>query len=161
FGLAVEAGERVLGADALDDPGSEAWESDEARAYLRARLGLAQSLWLHGQHEPAIGHYEALLDLDSGDAPGGRHLLAAALLELERDDELAALLETYAHDDGAEWTYTRLLAALRAKADAPTLARLLRAAAESNGYVPEFLLGNRPMPDELPEEIEAGGPDEA
>jgi hypothetical protein len=161
FGLAVEAGERALGPAALADAGGEVWESDEARPYLRARLGLAQSLWLHGEHDEAIAHYAALLDFDPGDSQGVRHVFAAALLELDRDDDLAALLETYSEDEGAEWTYTRLLAGLRAKTDAPTLARLLRAAAESNGYVPDVLLGNTPMPDELPEEIEAGGPDEA
>lgn len=161
FELAVEAGERALGPEALADSGGEVWQGDEARPYLRARLGLAQSLWLQGRHEEAIGHYQALLDLDPDDGQGVRHVLAAALLELDRDEDLASLLETYAEDDGAEWTYARLLAGLRARADAPTLARLLRAAAESNGFVPDFLLGNTAMPDELPEDIEVGGPDEA
>jgi len=161
FELAVEAGERALGPAALADPGDEAWQSAAARPYLRARLGLAQSLWLQDRHDAAIGHYQALLDLDPADAQGVRHMLAAGLVELDRDDELATLLETYAEDEGAEWTYTRLLAGLRARADAPTLKRLLRAAGDSNGYVPEMLLGDRGMPDELPEEIEAGSPDEA
>lgn len=161
FGLAVEAGERALGPAAIADTSGEAWQGGEARPYLRARLGLAQSLWLRGQHDQAIAHYEALLELDPDDQQGVRHVLAAALLELDRDPDLAALLEAYGEDEGAEWTFTRLLAGLRAKADAPTLARLLRAAAESNGFVPEFLLGNTKMPDELPEDIEVGGPDEA
>jgi tetratricopeptide (TPR) repeat protein len=161
FELAREAGERVLGPEALADPGGEVWESDEARPYLRARLGLAQSLWLHGRHDEAIAHYEALLDLDPGDGQGVRHGLAASLLELGRDDALATLVETYSEDEGVEWTYTRLLAALRAKADAPTLRRLLRVALDANGYVPDLLLGKASLPDELPDEIEAGGPDEA
>jgi tetratricopeptide (TPR) repeat protein len=161
FELACEAGERVLGPEALADPGGEVWESDAARPYLRARLGLAQSLWEHDRHDEAIAHYEALLDLDPGDSQGVRHGLAAALLELDRDDALATLLESYSEDEGVEWTYTRLLAALRAKADAPTLRRLLRVALDSNRYVPDVLLGNAALPDELPDEIEAGGPDEA
>jgi tetratricopeptide (TPR) repeat protein len=161
FELAVEAGERALGPGAFADPGGEAWGSDAARPYLRARLGLAQAEWLHGRHDAAIGHYEALLDLDPDDSQGVRHMLAAALLELDRDDDLATLLETYSEDEGAEWTYTRLLAGLRTKTDAPTLARLLRAAAASNEFVPDILLGNVAMPDELPEDIEIGGPDEA
>lgn len=159
--LALEAGEKVLGPAVLEDPADDAWESDEGQAYLRARLALAQSLWMHGRHDDAVAHYRALLDLDPGDAQGVRNLLAAALLELDRDDDLAALLEAYADDDGAEWTWTRLLAALRAGVDEPTRLRLLRAAADSNGFVPDMLLGNRPMPDELPDEIEAGGEDEA
>jgi tetratricopeptide (TPR) repeat protein len=161
FGLAVEAGERALGAAALADPSGEVWQTEEAGPYLRARLGLAQSLWLRGQHDAAIGHYQNLLELDPDDRQGVRHVLAAALLELDRDDELAALLESYSDDEGAEWTYTRLLAGLRAQADAPTLARLLRDAVASNALVPDFLLGNTPMPDDLPEDIEVGGPDEA
>jgi tetratricopeptide (TPR) repeat protein len=109
----VEAGARALGKRAFKEDVGHFWGLLETRPCMRARAGLAQCLWKAGQHDEAIAHYRDMLRLNPRDNQGIRYMLAACLLDTERDAELATLLENHADDAGAPWAYTRALLAFR------------------------------------------------
>ena len=128
---------------------------------MRARCGLAQALWASGQHEEAIGHCRELLRLNPNDNQGIRYVLAACLLELERDPELKALLDAYGPEHTAAWSYTAALVSFRDSGDTPDGQRLLGEALKINTHVPAYLLGKRKPPLRPSPYITMGGEDEA
>ena len=107
------AGERALGEQTFRDEAGRFWGLLHTRPYMRARLGLAHALWTAGRRDEAVGHARELLRLNPGDNQGVRYTLAAWLLALDRDDELAGLLEQYPDEGTAAWAYNRALLAFR------------------------------------------------
>ncbi len=156
----VEAGKEALG-EAFEELEGEFWGFLETRPYMRARIGLAYALWNRGAHDEAIEHLRAMLILNPNDNQGARYILAAWLVETERDDELAGLLSAYSEDDMAAWSYTTALAAFRREGDNENSRKLLSKALLSNEHVPGYLLGDRPMPKASPPYYSPGNRDEA
>lgn len=157
----VEAGEQALGKRAFSEDVGHFWGLLETRPYMRARQGLAQTLWQRGAREDALEHYRGMLRLNPNDNQGIRYLLLACYLELESMSELEALLRKYREDGAAAWTYTAALAAFRREGDAATSRKLLTEGFRSNRHVPAYLLGERRLPEALPDYISWGGEDEA
>jgi len=161
YASGVEAGERALGESAFAEDVGHFWGILETRPYMRARLGLARVLKEMGQIDQAIGHLRELLRLNPGDNQGNRYLLLHWFLESDRDEEAADLLEDYADDGMAEWSYGRALLAWRRQGDGPAADKLLDAALERNGFVPAYLLGRLRVPKALPTTLRFGGKREA
>ncbi|CAM3385736.1 hypothetical protein [Rhodothermus bifroesti] len=157
----VAAGERVLPPAWFERHLGRFWHLPEARPYLRARLGLAQSLWLCGQQEEALSHFWELLRLDAGDHQGVRYLLLEALLMRKDVEALRMLLDMYPDDDSAAWTYSRVLVLYQQEGDTLETRQALRQARQANPHVPAYLLGQKKLPRQLPEQITPGQPDEA
>jgi tetratricopeptide (TPR) repeat protein len=157
----VEAGERALGKEAFDNDAGHFWGILETRPYMRARAGLAQSLWDRGSHDDALAHWRDILRLNPNDNQGIRYVLAARLLELARDYELAALLKEHKDDGRAFMVWTKALFAFRTEGDGPKSRRALAQALESNPHVPAYLLGDKPIPRELPDYTGIGDDSEA
>ena len=118
FRQGVEAGRRAIGKAFRQHEGAF-WQFFETRSYLRARLGWAQCLWDSNQYDEAMENFREILRLNPPDQQGVRYLLASALLEVGRDDELQELIDGYPKDDGAEWLYTAALSAYRRQGDTP------------------------------------------
>ncbi len=137
------------------------WIYNETRPYLRARLGLAETLRDLGRLEESIEHLEEVLRLDGPDYPGNRHAAADLYFELDRMEPLGDLLERFAGDRSAAWSFTRALYQFRLDGDSPAALRALRRACQTNPYVPVYLLGEKEIPEEIPELFEPGGEDEA
>ena len=108
---------------------------------MRARLGLAHSLWTAGRREEAVRHLQDMLRLNPGDNQGVRYTLAGFLLFLDRDDDLEQLLRQYPDEGSAAWAYTKALLAFRQHGDTPEARRLLQEARKTNKHVPDYLLG--------------------
>ena len=104
---AVAAAERALGPEIFREGEGHFWGIFETRPYMRARLGLANTLWTSGRQEEAVNHARDMLRLNPGDNQGIRYTLAGWLLNLDRDEELAQLLEQYGDEGSATWAYTR------------------------------------------------------
>src|SRR5207244_12175177 len=68
----VEAGERALGPEAFGRDAGHFWGVLETRPCLRARLGLANSLWTAGRREEAVRHLQEMLRLNPDDTEGRR-----------------------------------------------------------------------------------------
>jgi tetratricopeptide (TPR) repeat protein len=103
---AVAAGERALGPEVFNQQVGNFWLVLETRPYMRARQGLAFILWTTGRREEAVGHVQEMLRLNPNDNQGLRYSLAAWYLNLDRDEDLAQLLQRY-DEDSTTWLYTR------------------------------------------------------
>jgi len=85
------------------------------------------------------------LCLNPGDNQGVRYTLAGFLLFLDRDDDLARLLQEY-DEPSATWAYTKALLAFRQHGDTPEARQLLTEAKKTNKHVPLYLTGEKHPP---------------
>jgi tetratricopeptide (TPR) repeat protein len=161
FEAGVAAGERALGKEGFSQCEGHFWGVLETRPYMRARKGLADCLVADGRYEEAIVHYREMLRLNPNDNQGVRYLLASALLNLERHDDLEELLAQYEKDAAADWHYTRALVAFRRQGDSPQARRLLKQARRANKHVPAYLTGDKLLPPQVPSSYALGDEAEA
>lgn len=157
----VTAGERALGQELFAQEAGQFWGLVETRPYMRARMGLAETLESLGRRDEAIAHYLELLRLNTNDNQGVRDLALPALLFAGRDDEAATLLDRYADDPSAVWKYGRALVAYRRHGDSPAVREHLRQALHANRRVAKYLAGVTPLPDENPDRYAFGSEEEA
>ena len=157
----VAAGEKALGEATFRDDAGYFWGLLETRPYMRARHGLASSLWAAGLRDEAVAHYEDMLRLNPDDNQGIRYLLLDCLLALGRDQQAEQLLEQYEDDGGAGWDWSKALLSFRQTGDSARSRKALAQAVATNGHVLAYLVGDKTMPEELPDYITWGGEDEA
>ena len=157
----VEAGGRALGKTAFKEDVGHFWGLLETRPYMRARAGLAQSLWAAGNREEAVEHYQDMLRLNPNDNQGIRDLLMPCLIELGRDADAENLFRQYKEDGMAVWMYSRALLDFRKKGNSLAATKSLKAALEENRHVPAYLLGRKKMPRHLPDYYGFGDENEA
>lgn len=157
----LAAGQRALGQQVFKDGIGSFWGILETRPYMRARAGLAQSLWQCGHYDDALAHWRDMLRLNPDDHQGIRYVLAARLLELGHDRELDALLKQYEGDGSAYMLWTKALFTFRTQGDNSKSRRALANALKSNPHVPSYLLGLKPLPLKLPDYTGLGDESEA
>jgi tetratricopeptide (TPR) repeat protein len=157
---AVAAAERALGPEVFRDDVGHFWGLIETRPYMRARERLAHTLWTLGRREEAADHLRDMLRLNPNDNQGLRYILSSWLLNFDRDDELAGLIERYDEDAAATWAYARVLLAFR-RGDEAGARKLLQQARKVNKHVPAYLTGERPLPADRPDWYSLGGKEEA
>lgn len=156
---AVKAGQRALGEEFAEYEG-HFWGFHETRPYMRARAGLAETLWQLGRSEEAFGHWREMLRLNPGDNQGIRYVLLTHLLEAGEDEHAGALLDDY-DDAAASWLYDRALWFFRTEGEGPAANAALREAVEQNPHVPEYVLGRKRVPARAPDTIGWGDGSEA
>ena len=161
YGKGVAAGERALGKESFERDVGHFWGMLKTRPYMRARAGLAQALWDHGDYDEAIGHWRDMLRLNPADNQGIRYILAARLLYLDRDRETAAVLHQYRGDTAAVVIWIEALLLFRARGDDPKARRALDIALKCNPHVPAYLFFQKPLPRALPEYAGWGDENEA
>jgi tetratricopeptide (TPR) repeat protein len=137
------------------------WGILETRPYMRARQGLALCLWESGACDEAVSHYRELLRLNPNDNQGIRYLLIGCLLTLGREDDAAELLARYKGDISAEWAWSKALLLFRREADSTASRKALSRAMKCNPHVPEYLLGRKSVPGDLPDFVGVGDEREA
>jgi tetratricopeptide (TPR) repeat protein len=158
----TRAGERALGDEIFVEEAGNFWGILETRPYMRAREGLASSLWVLGERTEALSHYQHILELNPNDNQGVRYELAGCLLDEGRDEELGELLEQYEEEASAFWLYTRALWRFRIKGATEQATKELEEATDTNPYVPLYLLGRKNfLAQGLPELIGLGDESEA
>jgi len=156
----VEAGERALG-DQFGEMTGHFWGVLETRPYMRARQGLADTLWRMGQREEARSHFEEMLRLNPSDNQGIRYLLIMLLLELDRDADADKLLKRYKGDASATWHYTRALLEFRKGGAMDKANKALQKALKYNPHASPYLTGQKRIPNRLPDTIGFGDESEA
>jgi len=156
----VAAGQRAIGRKRFEEYAGHFWGFLETRPYMRARHGLARTLWEVGRRDEAISHLDEMLRLNPNDNQGLRYVLLAWLVELERDQESAALMAQY-DEKSTEWAYASALLAFRREGDSAAARKLLARAKKANKHVPAYLLGDKEMPAALPPYVSPGREDEA
>jgi tetratricopeptide (TPR) repeat protein len=161
YQLGVEAGKRAIGEEAFEEDVGYFWGLLHTRPYMRARLGLAMSLWKICDYEAAVDHYKELIRLNPNDNQGVRDILMPCLIELNRDEEAEILYKQYEGEDMSGWLYSRTLLDFRKYKTSPTSLKSLKRAFNANTYIPEYILENERIPDFLPELYSIGSDNEA
>lgn len=157
----VAAGERALGKEFFEENAGHFWGILETRPYMRARQGLADTLWRLKRKEEARDHFREMLRLNPNDNQGVRELLLALLLEMERDDDARELLKQYPDDWMAVWLYTRALLEFRQGGASARANKALADALAENPYVPAYLTARKRIPSRLPSLVGWGEESEA
>lgn len=142
----MEAGERALGAKYFRENSGHFWGLLESRPYMRARQGLAETLWRLKQYEEAVEHYRELLHLNPGDNQGNRYALLDLLIQIERYEEARTLLKQYGDEWSAVWLYSRALLEFQKRGASATAKKILQQAVEENPFVPAYLMGQKRVP---------------
>ena len=142
----MEAGARALGAKYFRENTGYFWGLLETRPYMRARQGLAETLWRLKRYEEAIEHYRELLRLNPGDNQGNRYALLDLLIQIERYEEALALLEQYGDEWSAVWLYSRALLEFQKRGASAAAKKSLQQAVEENPFVPAYLMGQKRVP---------------
>jgi tetratricopeptide (TPR) repeat protein len=143
-------GRKLLGDDCFYAEMGRFWQTPETRPYMRARRGLADTLWLLGNKRAAIQHYRALLALNPADNQDVRYKLLACLLDVA-DPSVTDLLAQYPEDPYAAWLYPQALWRFRREGATQQANQELAAALTQNDYVPAYLLGQSRLPATLPD----------
>jgi tetratricopeptide (TPR) repeat protein len=156
----VAAGERALKGKWEESIGYF-WGILETRPYMRARHGLADTLWRLERREEARSHFEEMLRLNPNDNQGIRYLLAQLLLEMDLDADLDKLLNQYRDEGTAAWLYTRALIEFRQGGATDKANKALHKALRQNRHVPSYLTGQERIPNRLPDHIGWGDENEA
>lgn len=160
YGQAVAAGERAVGDGRFVEEVGHFWGLIATRPYMRARVGLARTLWALGRRHEAIMHYADMLRLNPNDNQGVRDLLLAALLAVDDTARAQELLRQY-DDASAAWAYGQALVSFRLEGDSTAARRHLREALRTNPHVPTSLLGRQRSPKERPPFYSVGSAEEA
>ena len=157
----VAAGEKALGARAFEEDVGRFWGILETRPYMRARAGLAECLWEHGERDGAIAHLQDMLRLNPNDNQGLRHILTGWLLAVQDHEALEKLIEAYDDDVFAEWAYTKTLLAFRQHGPSSQAKAALKTAWTRNAFVPTLLTGARKIPRSIADHYSLGSKEEA
>lgn len=161
FRLAVEAGERALGAECFEEDVGHFWGILETRPYMRARWALACAHWEFGERSIAIEHAQNLLRLNPNDNQGIRDILITWLLMSGRLRDAHALWKRYEHDGSAVWAWSLALMDFIEHGDGPKANANLEQAMTRNPHLAPLLLGREALPDHAPDFIGIGDRDEA
>ena len=157
----VAVGEKALGEASFRDDIGHFWGILETRPYMRARQGLAQTLWDNGLRDEAVQHYRDMLRLNPNDNQGVRYLLMDCFLILGRNDEATRLIRRYKDDGSAAWSWSRALLAFRRSGECQESRSALSQAMGDNKHIVALLLGEKKMPRQLPAYIGMGDRNEA
>lgn len=161
YGQAVEAGERAIGRKGFREMAGHFWGHLETRPYMRARAGLALSLWEAGEDDKAIEHVQAMLKLNPGDNQGMRYILLLWLIEKDRLDDAEDLLKRYKGDPTAWMLYSEGLIRFKKDRTSKAANAALAKAIKGNAHVPDYLLSRKKLPRRLPDHYGFGDDNEA
>lgn len=161
FWKGTQIAERILGKDVIESNTGSLWDIETSHPYFRARKGYAECLALQGNLSQAIKHCQELLILDPEDHFGTRYTQMSLLLHEWNHADAWKLLETYATDTSSEWLYSKTLLIFREQGDSVHAREALNSATISNSFVPAYLLGLIPLPEESPSDSQPGDENEA
>ena len=157
---AIQAGERALGPEFLEENRGHLWGVLETRPYMRARMDLTEALLKAGDTAEAVSHLEALLDLNESDNQGVRYVLLPLHLEAGNLDAARKLLAAYPDDYSAVFSWCQALER-RLSGDLAGAATALAEAREMNPYVEAYLTGGKLPPRRVPDHYSPRKPSEA
>lgn len=161
FEKGVSAGERSLDMAKIELYVGPVWDIHAYKHFLIALQGVVECLVEMEDYESAVSPANTILQRNPADHQGMRYTLLFILTQLKRDSSLRELLDRYPDDISAVWPYSRALLEFRQKGENRKSRLLLKEAFEVNPYIPDFLTGKRPIPEELPDYVSFGDEHEA
>jgi tetratricopeptide (TPR) repeat protein len=157
----VEAGRRALGEKYFKEQVGYFWGLLETRPFMRALEGTANLLWNMKRFDEAVETYTEMLRLNPGDNQGIRYSLLNLLVTSDRISDAKRLLKDYKGEFSAVWAYTRALLDFRARGASNKADLALQSAISKNKFVPAYLIGQKRIPNHLPDYIGIGDENEA
>ncbi len=161
YELGVRAGELALGSQGFEEYAGHFWGFLETRPYMRARAGLAQTLWAQGRHKQAADHYWNMLELNPNDNQGLRYVLAGWLLFLKDESRLEHLFQQYGDEASPFMLYTQALAAFQTNGDTEKARTFAEEAWNTNAHIPGALARTKTVKASNMDYYTPGGENEA
>jgi tetratricopeptide (TPR) repeat protein len=157
---AVETGARALGTAFFAEEQGRFWGIVVTRPYMRTRAALADLQRTTGRLTEAIGHFEALLELNPNDNQGNRDPLLGCYLAAGNLEGAKRLLDEYGAAGLAVFAWGEVLEQFL-RGDLEEAAATLAEARQQNRHVEAFLTGARPVPRETEPFYQPGRESEA
>ncbi|WP_449603022.1 SEC-C metal-binding domain-containing protein [Paenibacillus sp. Marseille-Q9583] len=157
----MDAGERELGEAFFAENKGHFWGLHETRPYIRICKSYADSCWFSGNAEEAQKVLEHILELNPEDNTGARYLLTAAYLYTNKLKKTEKVLEKFGNDAAATVAYDRMVLEYKKNGITSQLKMLYRVARNVNKHVPDYLLGIKRLPHNLPDFVGMGDANEA
>ncbi|WHY20066.1 SEC-C metal-binding domain-containing protein [Paenibacillus sp. G2S3] len=157
----MDAGERELGESFFAANKGHFWNLHETRPYIRICKSYADSCWFSGNAEEAQKVLEHILELNPEDNTGARYLLTAAYLYTNKLKKTEKVLEKFGNDAAATVAYDRMVLEYKKNGITSQLKMLYRVARNVNKHVPDYLLGIKRLPHNLPDFVGMGDANEA
>lgn len=137
------------------------WGIVRTRPFMRAQYHYAVFLLESGRMEEAIKQFEELLELNPNDHQGVRYELFISYIESGVVDKAKNLLNLFNETTTAHGTYNNVLIEFLKNGATIKVKQLLQKAKAQNPFVPDYLLGNKNVPEFLPNEYGLGDESEA
>ncbi|WP_458123802.1 SEC-C metal-binding domain-containing protein [Paenibacillus sp. Z3-2] len=158
----IAAGERELGELFFEKNKGHFWGLHETRPYIRICKSYAESCWFGGDAKEAAQILEHILELNTEDNTGARYLLAAVYLYSNQLDQAEQLLKKHGKGEAATaFAYDQIILEYKKNGITSQLKMLYRAARGVNKHVPDYLLGLKRLPHNLPDFVGRGDSNEA
>ncbi|SEU27328.1 tetratricopeptide repeat protein [Paenibacillus sp. NFR01] len=158
----IAAGKRELGELFFTQHKGHFWELNETRPYIRVCKSYAEACWLGGDAAEAASMLEHILELSPGDNVGARYLLIAAYLHTNKLNDAERIIKKYGKEDNAAaFAYARMVLEYKKNGLTSQLKMLYRVAKGINKHVPDYLLGVKRLPNNLPDFVGMGDSNEA
>lgn len=158
----IAAGERELGELFFEKNKGHFWGLHETRPYIRICKSYAESCWFGGDAKEAAQILERILELNTEDNTGARYLLAAVYLYNNQLKQAEQLLKKHGKGEAATaFAYDQIILEYKKNGITSQLKMLYRAARGVNKHVPDYLLGLKRLPHNLPDFVGRGDSNEA
>ncbi|WP_458462772.1 SEC-C metal-binding domain-containing protein [Paenibacillus sp.] len=158
----IAAGKRELGELFFEKNKGDFWGLYETRPYIRICKSYAESCWFGGDAKEAAQILEHILELNTEDNTGARYLLVAVYLYSNQLKQAEQLLEKYGKGDAATaFAYDQIILEYKKNGITSHLKMLYRVARGVNKHVPDYLLGLKRLPHNLPDFVGMGDSNEA
>lgn len=161
FQEGVKASERALDMKVFEQFPGNLWDIYMVKRYLISIQGMVECLVEMEEYENALTHARKILQTNPADHQGMRYTVLFILTQLKRDDLLLELLDQYSEEMAASWPYSRALLEFRQRGENRKARLYLNEAIDRNPYIPDYLLGKKSIPEELPEYDSFGDESEA
>lgn len=156
----VERAAGRLGAAFIRENKGHFWGIPETRPYMRARASLVSALRKAGRLDEAIGHCEAMLELNPNDNQGMRDILLGLYLQTDRLEGARRLFKKYRESFFAIFNWAKVLERYLSGDLEGAKAAYVHADAE-NRYVRDYLTGKKAPPKSPPDYYSPGDRNEA
>ncbi|WNS41605.1 SEC-C metal-binding domain-containing protein [Paenibacillus sp. MMS20-IR301] len=158
----MAAGGRELGEAFFTENKGYFWGLHETRPYILVCKSYAESCWFGGNAQEAVQTLEHILELNPEDNTGARYLLAAVYLYNNQLNEAERMIKHYeAEEAAAAFAYDKIVLEYKKSGITSQLKMLYRVARGVNKHVPDYLLGVKRLPHNLPDFVGMGDSNEA
>lgn len=162
YQMALSVAKERLG-DTFEESVGHFWDIPETRPYMRAKSAFASFLYSMEDVDSAIEQAAEILVLNPGDNLGVRYWLINWYMEEERWDDCDRLVASFPDEATPIWLFSKAhcLFLKDGGRPGPLANSALKQAHEANGWVIDYLIGRRKLPNNAGYRYDLGSKEEA